>query len=358
MKKRDPVVREDLNSIVNSLKQKIHLLEGKTILITGGSGFLGRYLVGTLLYCNKSVFKKPCFIISVDNYITSDKEIGEKEKNLRRINSDVSKPLHIKQRIDYIIHAAGIASPIYYRRYPLETIDVAVEGTRNLLELMRKKKAASMLFFSTSEIYGDPPASEIPTKETYRGNVSSIGPRACYDESKRLGEALCMSYFELYKTPVKIVRPFNIYGPGMRPNDYRVVPTFVWNALKGRQLPMHSKGQQTRAFCYIADAIVGFFKILLSSENGEVFNVGNDKTEVTVKELAFALNKVFKNKLDFDNVDYPENYPLGEPKRRCPDLTKISYSLKFAPKTNLHKGLKRTVEWCKDKWNLDMEYNI
>ena len=350
---QDKIVAEDISNISIALLKIAKALEGKTMLITGGSGFLGSYMVGTILSLNKIILKEPCKIISVDNYITSSKKSKKKIPFLTNIDHDISRPLHIKEPVDYIIHAAGIASPIYYKQYPLEAIDVAVNGTRNILELAHRRAPKSILYFSSSEIYGDPTADQIPIKETYRGNVSSIGPRACYDESKRLGETLCMTYFDLYKIPVKIVRPFNIYGPGMKMNDYRIMPNLISKYLqKKKNLPIFGKGTQTRAFCYISDAIEGFFRVLLSKKHGEIYNVGNYEREITMRDLAKLMNKLFENKLKIKKTTYPNDYPKDEPRRRSPDITKIKNNLGYRPKIALKKGLMRTITWCKDNWSV------
>mgnify|MGYP001616573662 CR=1 FL=1 len=349
--KVENIIEQDIKEISDSLGKLAYKLEGKIIVITGGSGFLGRYILGTLIYLNKFVLGKPCVIISIDNNITSSgSKISGSEKYVKYINRDVTKSLNLPGKIDYIMHAAGIASPIYYQKYQLETIDVAVGGTRNMLELARKKKIKSFLFFSSSEIYGDPTPDAIPTKETYNGNVSSIGPRSCYDESKRLGETLCMTYYSVYKTPVKMVRPFNVYGPGLRSNDYRVIPTFIFNGIRGKIIPVHANGKQTRTFCYISDAVAGFFKVLLSDKNGEVYNVGNDDNEIDMNKLAKILNKLFNNELKIRNISYPRDYPQGEPQRRCPDLSKIRKELEYKPKVNLEEGLRRTLVWSRQNW--------
>lgn len=351
MNRQDPIIREDLKIIAQSLKKERSLLEGKNILITGGSGFLGKYIVSTLLYLNENLLKKPCKIISLDNHITSEGKGNDLiSKFLKNINHDVSQPFNIKDDINYIIHAAGIASPIYYRRYPLEAIDVAVNGTRNMLELAKTKKVKGILFFSSSEIYGDPDPKEIPIKETYHGNVSSIGPRACYDESKRLGETLCITFLELFNLPIKIVRPFNVYGPGMKSDDYRVIPAFVSSAMSNNPIPVHASGKQTRAYCYISDAIIGFMKVLLIGRKGQAYNIGNQETEVTVNELAQVLNGLFNNKLSIKKIDYPKDYPKDEPQRRCPDLTKSRKDLLYNPTVDLKSGLEKTVKWCKNNW--------
>src|SRR3989338_8005325 len=292
------IVQEDIEQIINSLHGEYHKLEGKTVVITGGSGFLGQYMVKTLIKLNQKHLKLKCKIISIDNHIVPNKKRSSEmitAKNVRYIQQDVTKPFTLKGPVDFIIHAAGIAAPVFYQKYPLKTIDVAVTGTRNMLELARKKKAKSFLFFSSSEIYGNPVASEIPTKETYKGNVSCTGPRACYDESKRMGETLCFTYFRMFQTPIKVVRPFNIFGPGMNMKDYRVIPNFLNSAFTGNPLPVHVSGKQTRTFSYISDAVSGFFKVLLSDKNGEMYNVGNDKDEITMNQLAQIINSIFKN---------------------------------------------------------------
>lgn len=349
------VINEDIDLIIRGIKKESGLLEGKTLLISGGAGFLGSYILATIYQLNKKILKKPCKVISIDNFITGKKRriVEEiKDNNFTFIEADVTKPLNIKGNVDYIMHAAGLASPVYYQKYPMETIESAIFGVKNLLEIARQKKAKSFLFFSSSEIYGDPDPNFIPTPETYKGNVSSIGPRSCYDESKRLGETICMVYHSLYKTPIKIVRPFNVYGPGMLPNDYRVVPMFISSALSGKPLPVHDEGNQTRTFCYISDAIVGFFKVLLSKENGQVYNVGNDNDEISMLGLATVVKKLFNGKVNIQTVSYPKKYPQDEPRRRCPDLTKIRTKLKYNSQVNMEEGLKRVIRWYKEEYVL------
>lgn len=351
----ETVIGEDIDLIIKGIKKEAKLLEGKTLLISGGAGFLGSYIIATIYKLNKKVFKKPCKIISIDNFITGKKRrIIEKidDPNFKFIEADVTKPINIKESVDYVMHAAGLASPVYYQKYPLETIESAIFGVKNLLELAIQKKVKSFLYFSSSEIYGDPDPNFIPTPETYRGNVSAIGPRSCYDESKRLGETICMVFHEKYKTPVKIVRPFNVFGPGMLPNDYRVIPMFISNALKGKPLPVHDKGSQTRTFCYISDAIVGFLKVLLSKKSGEVYNVGNDTDEINMMNLAVTVSKIFGNKVKINTIKYPNHYPQDEPRRRCPDLTKIKTQLGYVPSVDLRSGLTRVVQWYKEEYAL------
>lgn len=349
------IVKEDVHRIAQALRKDARKFEGKTLLISGGAGFIGSYILATIHELNKKYFSKPCRVISIDNFITGRKRriVEEiKSDSFKFIEADVTKPLEIKEKVDYIIHAAGLASPVYYQKFPLETIESAIYGVRNLLDLARIKKIKSFLYFSSSEIYGDPDPNFIPTPETYRGNVSAIGPRSCYDESKRLGETICMVFYDKFKTPVKIVRPFNVFGPGMLPNDYRVVPMFISNALKGKPLPVHDKGNQTRTFCYISDAIIGFLKVLLSDKSGEVYNVGSDTNEINMMKLATTVSELFDNKIKVNKIKYPMNYPQDEPKRRCPDLTKIKTNLGYKPSINLKEGLRRVIEWYKEEYVL------
>lgn len=341
----------DLESIVSSIKNESSVFAGKTILMSGGAGFLGNYIISTFLKLNDTVLaKNPCKVIVMDNFITGSNSFENfaKNPNFQFIQHDVRKPIPENIEASYLIHAAGLASPYYYRKFPLETIEVAVNGTKNFLEYAKNKKVDSMLYFSSSEVYGDPDPNSIPTPETYWGNVSQIGPRACYDESKRLGETLCMTYNQLYNVPVKIVRPFNVYGPGMKINDYRVIPTFMVRAIKGEHLPVHDQGNQTRTFCYIADATQGFLKILASNKNGEVYNVGKDNEEINMVGLATIITELASNKAQVQLVAYPESYPAGEPQRRCPDLTKIRKELNYEPTVDLKTGLARTLAWYKN----------
>lgn len=349
------ITSQILNTIVDDIKQEAKTLEGKTILISGGSGFIGSYINTVLYLLNKKVFKNKCKVISIDNYITGSKKnflLDIKDRNFQFLDGDIRLPVITNDKVDYIVHAAGLASPFYYKKYPLETIESAILGAKNLLELARVTKPKSFLFFSSSEIYGDPDPQFVPTPETYAGHVSSVGPRACYDESKRLTETLCITYNQIYNIPIKIVRPFNVYGPGMKHVDYRVIPTFIYNGLRGKNLPVHDKGIQTRTFCYITDAITAIFKVLVSGKAGEVYNIGNDKPEIGMFELAQIIAEMLNNGVKPKRKNYPHNYPAGEPQRRCPDLTKIKTHLDYNPKIDLRSGLKQTIDWFKQEYNL------
>lgn len=341
---------DDVDQIVRRLGDDAHRFAGKTILLSGGAGFLGRHFVSAFRRLNRDVLARPCRVISADNYITGQQislhDNGRHDPNVVDMWADVTYPLPIREDVHFMLHAAGVASPAFYLKYPLETIESAVEGSRNLLDLARRSKALEgFLLFSSSEIYGDPDPGAIPTKETYCGYVSSTGPRACYDESKRLAETIATVYHQHYQVPVTIVRPFNIFGPGMSHADRRVVPNFTYNALNGLPLPVHGDGRQTRTFCYITDAIVGFLKVLLRGRTGEAYNIGNSNNEISMADLAKLYGDMIPG-ATFSLIPYPDSYPAGEPQRRCPDVTKAAVDLGYASTVDLRDGLARFFRWA------------
>ncbi len=351
------VLEEDIKEIFESMESSIKKMYGKTVLITGAAGFLGRYFMSLLTYSNRLSNEKPITIIALDNYITSGKPSGNNilrnDENVEWIVGDASIGSQLPNKFDYIIHTAGIASPEHYRANPLLTIDVTINVTKSLLE-RAKTDNSRMLFFSSSEIYGDPFPEFVPTNEDYRGNVSTRGPRACYDESKRLGETLCWIYQTYFNVHVCVARPFNVYGPGMMPKDYRVLPNFATQIAKKESLKIYGSGNQTRTFCYISDAIIGFMKILLDSKTPDVFNVGNPTPEVSMIELTELIKKVIKDDFKVELIDYPSTYPADEPNRRCPDITRISENLGFQPKVNIEEGLARFFRWTKDNYTSEI----
>ena len=341
---------EDIREIVDNLDSVAETLADSTILLTGASGFLGKYFMAVFAEIKKQFPASKLRIVAIDNYTTSNKEhIPQKDlgEYVEWIYADAKIAADLPDKFDYIIHAAGIASPQHYRARPLETIYVAVDVTRNLLE-KAKSDNARFLFFSSSEIYGDPISSEVPTREIYRGNVSSRGPRACYDESKRLGETLCWVYSENFGVHASVVRPFNVYGPGMMPTDYRVLPNFAWSVVNEKEISVYGDGNQTRTFCYITDAIVGFLKVLVISESPDVYNVGNPSPEISINDLVTTIGEIIGLEPKLRHVDYPASYPADEPLRRCPDISKIQEKLNYAPKIDLDEGLKRFFKWSKE----------
>lgn len=342
---------DDVKQIIENLGKDAERFAGKTILVAGGAGFLGRHFIAVFRRLNKEVLSRPCRIISADNYITGEQTAlhGEdgNDKTILDVWADISYPLPVREDLHFILHAAGVASPVYYMKYPMETIDSAVQGTKNLLELARKNKdLEGFLFFSSSEIYGDPDPKAVPTPETYHGYVSSVGPRACYDESKRLGETIATIYHQRHNVPVTMVRPFNVFGPGMKHNDRRVIPMFTFEALNGRAIPVHGDGRQTRTFCYVSDAITGFLLTLLKGKRGEPYNIGNSNNEISMGDLAKMFGTVVPGST-VKFISYPDTYPAGEPQRRCPDLTKARQEVGYVSRVDLHDGLTRFVTWAR-----------
>jgi len=340
----NPVIAEDSQIIADRLGGHLSDLSGKTILVTGTSGFLCSYLVDIFVGMNERALEKPLRIIAVDNNVRGTKDrlahLAE-DKNVRMIEHDVTQPMDLRDSVDYIIHGASIASPTFYRKFPLETIDVNVNGLRRLLDLGREG-AQSIVYLSSSEVYGDPAPNFIPTPETYHGDVSCTGPRACYDESKRLGETLCVTYASQFDLPVKMVRPFNVYGPGQRLDDKRIVPDLL-SAVRNKQpITLFSDGRATRSFCYAADFIFGMLLVLLKGQNGEPYNVGND-TEISIKDAADIAAKLASPALSIDfqaSTDF--DYLTDNPQRRCPDLSKVK-KLSFSPSISAKEGFKRTL---------------
>lgn len=342
MNKSEKIVSDDVNEIISDIVDVAKILQNKTVLVVGGKGFIGTYFVRTLLGLNQ-VFSESIKILVLDNLITVKDKSEFNDPNLKFIEYDISKKIAIKEKIDYIIHTASIASPPVYRKFPIETIDVNYQGTRNLLDLAKEKKIESMLFLSSSEIYGDP--TIVPTPESYWGHVSSTGPRACYDESKRLAETICVLYHKLYNIPIKIARPFNVYGPYLNLEDGRMIPDFMKNALRHSEIIIHSDGTPTRSFCYISDAMKAFFKIFLLSPSGSIFNVGNDE-EISVKRVAEIIRNVMDKSIKIKiQPSSDSNYTIDNPQRRCPDLKKIKNSIGFSPQINLQKGIERIYNW-------------
>jgi nucleoside-diphosphate-sugar epimerase len=357
------VVKKDLDYILNKLSDEFAILAGKKILLTGGAGFLGYYFVQSILYWNESSEKDKNIQLTVyDNYsrgFPSWLSKLEKVDNLFLVENDITYPL--PQDVDYfhyIIHAASVASPIYYRKYPIETMDANVNGLRNLLEYCQSQKEKNksvegFLFMSSSEVYGDPTPENIPTAETYNGNVSCIGPRACYDESKRYGETLCVNFARHYGIPIKIARPFNNYGPGLKITDRRVIPDFARDILAKRDLVLLSDGSPTRTFCYVADAIVGYFKILVKGRNGEAYNIGVEEPEISMAELAERLVTIARDLFDYNGkvvsrISSDRDYLVDNPNRRCPLIAKVRTELGYKPSVSLDDGLRRSLIWYLD----------
>lgn len=351
---------EDLGAICADLAEEFSRISGGRLLITGGGGFLGYYLVQSVLYWNRHHADAPAIDLTVyDNYLLGVPgwlEALRREPHLSLLRQDMSQPLpRDLGHFDYIVHAAGIASPSFYRAQPLKCIDANIIGLRQLLEYGVAQAAAGrplkgLLFFSSSEIYGDPHASAIPTPETYRGNVSCTGPRACYDEAKRFGETLCVTFARAHGVPVKIARPFNNYGPGLKLSDGRVIADFARDILAGRDIVMLSDGRPTRTFCYATDAITGYYKVLVRGAMGESYNIGIERPEISIAQLAqYAVSAAaelfgYRGKVRLGKP-VEADYLVDNPNRRCPAIDKARTQLGFKPRVLVPDGIRRALSW-------------
>ena len=274
MKTAADVVRADLDYLLHELREEWPAMAGRRLLITGGAGFLGYYFAQAVTHYNRSAAKADRSTSRSTTTSPAAPRTGSSARTTRASSRssrhDMRLPLpETSARFDYVIHAASVASPTYYRAHPIETMDANINGLRNLLDYAPRQDATGkdpvggILFLSSSEIYGDPAPEAIPTPEDYRGFVSCTGPRACYDEAKRFGETLCVVFAQQHGVPAKIARPFNNYGPGLKITDGRVMPDFARDVLAGRDIVMLSDGKATRTFCYVADAITGYYKVLV-----------------------------------------------------------------------------------------------
>ena len=357
--KKSQIEKRDLNYIHAKAREELEILSGKTILFTGANGFLGYYFIKSILAWNDIYPQKNITIYALDTFVTGVPEWLSKRNNLKILKKDIIiyKP-SVELDFDYIIHAASIASPIFYRKYPIETINANVQGVYNILNYMVKKqktknKVKGLLFFSSSEIYGDPIKGNIPTPETYRGNVSCTGPRSCYDESKRFGETLCVNFSKVHNLDIKIARPFNNFGPGLKINDGRVIPDFASNILSNKNITLFSQGSTTRTFCYIADAIVGYIKILIKGKTSESYNIGVEKPEIAIVDLAEKMRKIAVKHFGYSGEiikrqNSDQYYLTDSPNRRCPRIDKARKNLGYEPEISLDEGLTNTLFWYRD----------
>jgi dTDP-glucose 4,6-dehydratase/UDP-glucuronate decarboxylase len=351
-------LQEDWRRVEKSFAGREDAFRGKRILVTGAAGFLGFNFLNFFSFLN-SKGSIPVTVVAADNYVRGHPrwllELANADPHVISKRCDITFPWQdTDYQFDFIIHGASIASPPVYRKFPLETLDANIVGLRHMLDLARQHGSESLLYFSTSEIYGDPPPNEIPTKETYKGNVACLGPRACYDESKRVGETLSAIYAQQYQVPVKIIRPFNNYGPGLRLADGRVLPDFSRDALNDRDIVLYSDGSPTRTFCYSSDALTGYLLALLSPHNGEPFNIGTEEPEISMRDIATLLLRVAgSNRKVVQQVSKEADYLTDNPNRRCPDLSKARSLLGYSPKVSLEEGLGRMLDWYKNYVELE-----
>jgi len=309
----------------------------RNILVTGAAGFIGSHLIDELLKDEDN------FVIGIDDGCSSTGENLDHIKGHMRfyfIYYDIVNPRIFSMRIDLIYHLACPASPVYYQKDPMKTLDTCYTGTRNMLELAKSKKCP-ILFTSTSEIYGEPLVH--PQSEGYRGNVNPIGPRAIYDEGKRVAETMMTAYHTQYDVDIRIARIFNTYGPRLMRDDGRVVSNFITQALAGEPITLYGDGTQTRSFCYISDTVRGLM-MLMDSGITTPINIGNPN-EITVFELATRILLL----TDSDSVMMYGDLPIDDPSRRKPNINKAGRLLGWKPEVGLTAGLKSTISYFKEK---------
>ncbi|MBF0525973.1 MAG: NAD-dependent epimerase/dehydratase family protein [Deltaproteobacteria bacterium] len=344
---RHPIIQEDL-AYITSADLPWESLAGKTVLITGANGFLPAYMVETLLYLNEQRRLDIRILALVRSIAKAELRFGgdTAAKNLIYIEQDVCRPILPPHPAQVIIHAASLASPKFYGLDPVGTLTPNVIGTYNLLEYARQNGSDGFLFFSSGEVYGEVRAEQIPTAETDYGYVDPMQVRSCYAESKRLGETMCVSWNRQYGVPTKVVRPFHTYGPGMSLTDGRVFADFVADVVARRDIFLKSTGSARRSFCYLADAVAGFFTVLFKGENAQAYNVSNDDGEISVKDLAVLVAGLFPE-LGLKVISQPESRPAGylesQISRNKADTSKIK-ALGWEPRVSLQEGFTRTIE--------------
>lgn len=307
-------------------------MKNKVAVVTGGAGFLGSHLCDRLLSENIKV-------ICLDNLLTGRLENIEhlfSNENFQFIKLDVTNFIHVPSEVDYVLHFASPASPIDYLKLPIQTLKVGSLGTHKALGLAKEKRAIFLLA-STSEVYGDPLIH--PQKEDYWGNVNPVGPRGVYDEAKRFAEAITMAYHRYHSLDTRIVRIFNTYGPRMRLDDGRALPTFFSQALKGEDITVYGDGRQTRSFCYVSDLIDGIYKLLISNETTPV-NIGNPE-EITIVDFAKEVISLTKSK---SKIIY-QDLPVDDPKIRQPDISKAKAILNWKPEISRAEGFLKTLDY-------------
>ncbi len=341
------IIAEDISQILDS-DLPWQKLFSKNILITGANGFLSSYIVRTLLSLNDLKKGRIKIFALVRNINKAKKVLADilSRDDLKIIIQDVSEKIKVREKIDYIIHAASQASPKYFGIDPVGTLLPNIIGTYRLLKLARKKKVKGFLFFSSGEVYGAVEQNKQPIDEKTFGYLDPVQLRSCYAESKRMGESMCSSWFHQYQVPVKIVRLFHTYGPGMDLADGRVQADFVANIISKKNIIIKSLGKDKRNFCYLSDAIKGFFYVWLKGQDGQVYNIGNSNEEISIRDLAKLLIGLFpdlKLKAVFQKRKTGNSYLTSKISRAYPDTTKLSL-LGWNPTVSLKEGLKRTIK--------------
>lgn len=344
---RHQIIEEDMQRIVSAGLPWAQLA-GKTVLVTGANGFLPAYMVETLLYLNEHHLEVPCRIIClVRNLARGEARFAayRGRSDLKWLEQDVCDPLRVDEPVHFVVHAASQASPKYYGSDPVGTLSANVLGTHHLLKMAATQPVEAFLYFSSGEVYGQVDPEKIPIAESSYGYLDPMEVRSCYSESKRMGETMCVSWAHQHGVPAKIVRPFHTYGPGMRLDDGRVFTDFVANVVRQQDIVLKSDGRAIRPFCYLADATVGFFTILLRGVTGQAYNIGNPNTEISIRELAQTLVGLFPERglqVVFAQPALAEGYLPSPIQRNSPDISKAN-RLGWYPETAVATGFTRTI---------------
>lgn len=352
------VLKNDFDHTYNGLPvEEKEKMRNATVLITGCGGFLGYYFMH--FFQNKAHDLGLKKVIALDNFMLGCPPWMKKLEqdplfDIQKFDIITDRIADIKgaEEADFIIHMASIASPMFYRQYPIETLDANIWGLRSLLDFYRERNIKGFLFFSSSELYGNPDAAHVPTSEEYYGYVCATGPRACYDESKRFGETMCMLFAQKYHMPIGVARPFNNYGPGMRLGDKRVPADFALAIKENRDIVILSNGSPTRTFCYIADSINGYLKILLHGTYG-YFNIGIESPEISIAQLAEYYAEAGREIFGYTGkvtyaVSEDKDYLTNNPQRRCPNIDKARSILHYAPSIAVDEGVRRFLSFIKE----------
>jgi dTDP-glucose 4,6-dehydratase/UDP-glucuronate decarboxylase len=346
MRKR--IIQEDIEEIVSEFRDPLKNLEGKTILIAGANGMIPSYIVDVITEFNKTLDNPAKLILYNKNKTDKTSRLGYLLKNplIKFVEQDVGNSFKIKEKVDIILHAASRANPISFKKEPIDTLDSNVNGTRTFLNYAKKNKIEQFLFFSSSEVYGNPPEENIPTREDYFGNVNSLGEMACYSEAKRFSETLCVSFFKQYGIPIKLLRIFQTFGPGLR-NDGKTIANIFLTGIKKGEIILRDPGLSKRSFSYVSDTTRGILSVMFKGKIGEAYNIGNDENYLSIIELAEKIKDTLKIKSE---INYPLEYTSDKERiqNRMPYINKLK-NLGFSPKINLEEGLRKLRDYYYEK---------
>lgn len=341
------VVTEDRAIMAEALVSVAPSLAGRTLLVTGARGMLPAYILQAIAALNESLLAdNPCKVIALSR--SAPQGPLADEPHMAWLRQDVREPLPASLTFDWAIHAASAAAPRKYLADPVGTLMANAQGLHHVLERARAVEARGVLFFSSGELYGSPPPEACPTPETFLGVSDPRHPRGCYVEGKRFGEALAMAYGRQFGVPVKVVRPFQVFGPGLSLDDGRAFADFLSAAARGEDIELRSAGQAVRSYCYIADATAAFIKVLVAGAAGSVFNVGASEPEVTIRTLAETIARLGGRGSRVVFAATPGAEGQGSPARTCPSVAQLGAALGWAPTTSLEEGLMKTMTWLRE----------